>query len=222
MVGCSFVNNTATYGGGAIYIHIGSGCTVVGCSFVNNTATYGGGAIYIHIGSGCTVVGCSFVNNTATYGGGAIYIHIYTHIGSVTVSNSTFVNNKAANNGNAIYGTLSCTANDNWWGTNTPNWGSLVYNINHVSYTILTLTATSNNVVMKFYKNGTNEVVPISRSLTLTIDDNIVTEEIVNGTFSIHYTAPTGEYNITAIVDNEKLTINVSNTTDSIIGDKSS
>ena len=71
------------------------------------------------------------------------------------------------------------------------------------------------------YKSCVSNVGKIS--INITFWPVILTPSfVVIVAFKIHYTAPTGEYNITAIVDNEKLTINVSNTTDSIIGDKSS
>ena len=93
-------------------------------------------------------------------------------------------------------------------GTNDPIWSALVNsNVAHASHTILTLTATSNSVAINFYKNGTTEVLPISRDVKLAIGNNSTTEEIVNGTFSKGYDAPVGEYNITATVDNQKLAI---------------
>ena len=79
------------------------------------------------------------------------------------------------------------------------------------SYTVLTLTATINNVAINFYKKGITEVLPISRNFTLAIGDTKTTEEIVNGKFSKVYSAPTGEYNITATADNQKLIISFLN-----------
>ena len=175
-------------------------------TFANNTANIGGAIL--NSGNGLTVSGCSFVNNSATYGGAI------GNLGkNLTVSNSIFINNKATTNGSAIYTGYSCIANDNWWGNNTPNWDKLVKTyisakVAHESYAVLSLTATNNNVTINFYKNGTNEVLKIpTRSLNLTIDNQEYPSEITNGTFKQDYTAPAGEYNITAVVDNQKLTI---------------
>ena len=79
---CSFVNCSAGYRGGAVYIGSGS---VNNCSFVNCSAAGSGGAVYC---SG-SVSGCIFVNCSAGYhGGGAIYFHG----GSNDVSGCSFVN----------------------------------------------------------------------------------------------------------------------------------
>ena len=205
----TFVNNSAQ-SGGAIY-NDGASLNVSDCSFDNNVASYNdGGAIY-NAGASLNVSGCVFVNNSAERTGGAIY----NYDGSgFTVSNSTFVNNNASNDCSAIYSSVSCTANDNWWGTNDSKWDDLVNpNVAHVSHVVLNLTATNSKVTVNFYRNGTSTVLPISRSLTLTIGDKTENKEIINGKFSYNYTAPKGSYNITAVVDNEKQIISMDNST---------
>ena len=84
---CSFVNNTAGYGGAIRFDYCGG--VVSDCSFVNNTASANGGAINQHYGVGGVVSGCSFVNNTADRGGAIFWFH---NDGGI-VSGCSFVNN---------------------------------------------------------------------------------------------------------------------------------
>ena len=171
-----------------------------GCSFVNNSANYGG-AIY-NVASGLTVSGCSFVNNSDSNGGSVIYNYGF---GSGTVDNSVFINN-SANNVGGIYGSNYFTANDNWWGSNNPDWDKLVSDgVAHDTYAVLNLTATSDNITINFYRSGTTTVLPISRDVKLAIGDTKSTEKIVDGTFKTNYTAPEDVYTITASVDNQEL-----------------
>ena len=93
-------------------------------------------------------------------------------------------------------------------GTNTPkNWNNLIHGkVTHDTCGVLNLTATNKTIELNFNKKGTNNTLPISRDVTLTIGDQNITSKIINGTFQTNYTAPTGKYTITAIVDNQKLT----------------
>ena len=133
----------------------------------------------------------------------------------MTVSACSFVNNSASHFGGAIYSNTLCTANDNWWGTNTPDWDKLVNaNVAHDTYAVLTLTATNNKVTINFYKSGTTDVLKIPTcDVSLTIADQPATSnEIVNGTFETDYVIPTiGEYEIKATVDNQELTVALTN-----------
>lgn len=64
MTNCTFTNNSAPAGSGAIYMNFGS---VENCNFADNTANNGdGGAIEISEGS---VENCNFTNCSAGYGG---------------------------------------------------------------------------------------------------------------------------------------------------------
>ena len=54
----TFINNTAQYGG-AIF----GNCNVSGAKFINNTATFSGGALYLI--NNCTLVNNEYINNTA-------------------------------------------------------------------------------------------------------------------------------------------------------------
>src|SRR5262249_51149263 len=60
--GCSFSGNSAT-NGGAVYLD-GSDVTISNSSFVNNTATQRGGAIFVNLGTVLTVTQDTFSGNT--------------------------------------------------------------------------------------------------------------------------------------------------------------
>ena len=124
VINCTFTGNTAngssTIVGGAIYcIH---GTNVINCNFTGNYARYGGGAIYLMRGG--NVSDCTFTNNNATYWGGAIRLETYDDTkGNVT--NCAFVNNTAKIK--AISSSRAPESVDNnWWGSNNPNWDELI------------------------------------------------------------------------------------------------
>ena len=87
-VNCTFINNTADYGGAVSIDHC------VNCSFYENTARYSGGA-----GTSANYENCIFIANSATDYGGAVYIG--GNIRHYSVVNCTFVENHA-NMGGAI------------------------------------------------------------------------------------------------------------------------
>ena len=90
IIGCNFINNTATNRGGALYSQYNT-FYVYNSTFTNNSniGEKGGGAIYSD--SNIYVNGCKFYNNTLTRStdGGAIK----SSHGSVSVINSVFENN---------------------------------------------------------------------------------------------------------------------------------
>ena len=108
-INCTFINNTATDYGGAIY-----GGSAEYCSFYDNEANEGG-AIYI-AGNNFWIDSCTFVNNYANESGGAIYLD--TGI-SARIENCTFKRNKAKTGGalSIVYsqnvGVLNSTFADN-------------------------------------------------------------------------------------------------------------
>ncbi|WP_321423212.1 right-handed parallel beta-helix repeat-containing protein [uncultured Methanobacterium sp.] len=115
----TFINNTAGLRG-ACFNGLGT-ITTTNCTFINNSAgdaNYGGGAIYA-MGT-LTVTGCTFINNTATGSGGAI-----SNSAGGTITNSIFINNNASK-GAAIDNSGTLTANKNWWGSNSPDFATLI------------------------------------------------------------------------------------------------
>lgn len=86
IINCTFSNNYATWGDGAVY-WAGSDGLISNCSFKNNSA-YEGGALYLK--NNCNLTNCIFENNSASKSGGAIYTSYY-----VRIDNCSFKNNNA-------------------------------------------------------------------------------------------------------------------------------
>ncbi|RYD53612.1 MAG: hypothetical protein EOP52_05620 [Sphingobacteriales bacterium] len=95
---CTFISNTASYGGGGIY-NSNSVPIVSGCVFASNMAVYGGG-MYHDYNSGSTISNCVFTSNVASNSGGAIHNEYVTYL---TITNSTFFSNTATTQGGALY-----------------------------------------------------------------------------------------------------------------------
>ena len=70
--GSSFVDNTATGDGGAMYVYTALGDEIINCKFVGNTAGGSGGA-YWEWSNGTGIIDSTFRGNTATTGG-ALYL----------------------------------------------------------------------------------------------------------------------------------------------------
>ena len=119
-------------------ITIGKTVTIIGNgtkTFITNNKNDKG--VFEVTASGVAIYNSTFVNNSVSRYGGAVSV-IYGGSG-FTVTNSVFVNNSAGR-GNAIYAGDSLTANDNWWGNNTPDWTSLFAGeVTHNTYAVLSL-----------------------------------------------------------------------------------
>ncbi len=91
---CTFINNSAAYGGGgSIY------GTLNNCTFIGNSAEQGGGSWHGELNN------CTFISNRATFGGGSF---------SGTLSNCLFTGNSATNGGGSHSGKLyNCTLTNN-------------------------------------------------------------------------------------------------------------
>ncbi|WP_414469142.1 Ig-like domain repeat protein [Methanobacterium sp. ACI-7] len=146
---CTFTDNNASYGGGAINMD-SSSTTIRDSVFINNQAQYYGGAL-VNWNSQMTVTGCTFTDNSAIsqnwwiYGGGAIF-----NTETLTAHFNRFNNNIAVNNeGNAIKNMYSdpVNAENNWWGSNNPNWTNLLSGVtNPTNWVILTINATPDTI----------------------------------------------------------------------------
>ncbi len=141
----SFKNNIAYYQGGAI---INNGrLNVVNSAFTGNTVTFsngGGGAIFNY--DNLTVTGSTFTNNKA--GDGAAICNY----GKTNVNFSRFIGNKAVWEGNAIFNSgSSVDATNNWWGTNKPNFKSLIYgdDVNRSTWMMLRISASITSVAIQ-------------------------------------------------------------------------
>ena len=96
-INATFINNTASNRGGAIYIVSGGISGTLNSVFINNTASDWGGAIYIDSGGISGNVNGTFINNKGS-SGAAIFI-----AGDISGNvNGTFINNKAKGYG-AVY-----------------------------------------------------------------------------------------------------------------------
>ena len=123
VINCIFVDNAASYHGGAIYNGERSNTIIRYCKIrsntaergagiyntkgapeirdtelLNNHASYGGGGMY-NFGSNARVISCIFKRNKSQYNGGALYD--YDSSGRVT--KTIFNNNVAMFSGNAVY-----------------------------------------------------------------------------------------------------------------------
>jgi autotransporter family porin len=143
VTGSNFTENNASASDGAA-IHSFGPLTITGCTFTDNE----GGAVII-MGSTLDIISSTFTGNHAIWDGAAIY-----NEGSLNVLDSIFTGNIAGryggvllNNGTATmhfnrivgnsdslgysiyndveFGDLNAT--DNWWGSNSPNFGAIIY-----------------------------------------------------------------------------------------------
>ncbi|MBE6506271.1 MAG: DUF11 domain-containing protein, partial [Methanobrevibacter millerae] len=102
IIGSTFINNSASFNGGAIYIasadsDITSSSTIRGSTFINNSAI-NGGAIYINADL-INILSSTFSFNNASLDGGAVYVD-----GDfVYLIDSNFTNNTAGDDGGALH-----------------------------------------------------------------------------------------------------------------------
>lgn len=203
---CTFTGNTASTNGGAIYSN--GNCIVNESIFTGNTAINFGGAIENYPGT-LTVYGSTFTDNTANSAGGAAIDNWH---GTLTVFGSMFTGNNAPNYGAAIYniddGNSSISfswivnngryeiwdatgivdAENNWWGSNNPDWGSLLFGFNHPDqWVILTVNATPNSINNTQTSTITADFNHINGGSELTgghIPDGPITLQIPWGSFT--------------------------------------
>ena len=101
---CTFLNNSATYGGGGAVMLFGStgNVSITYCTFLNNSATDGSGGAVMLFGStgNVSITYCTFLNNSATDDGGAVILDGST--GDVSITYCTFQNNSAVYFGGAV------------------------------------------------------------------------------------------------------------------------
>ena len=193
------------------------------CSFINNSASVYSAGIEIQYGSFCNVSYCTFIDNsapsgavTSTWSGGDRFYY----------SNSVFVNNTG---GVTIYnGGDSIVVDNCWWGTNNPNWGSLLSgvptpetwvimnftNINPISYSAgssnlnVTLNTVYNRTSNTFH--SLNGLLPY-RNLTFTYSTGTVTpnETGIQNNAIATFTYPTLSdiWIVNATIDNQVLSI---------------
>lgn len=115
VINCSFVGNSASSKGGAIYASGGAELEITNSIFDGNAATLQGGAIYAGAASGQLIVTTStFKDNEVNGSGGAI-----SNDGSTTqIDRSTFEGNSASAYGGAIVNNHSLTVTSSTFSAN--------------------------------------------------------------------------------------------------------
>ena len=218
VTGSTFIGNTASGSAkgsyaGAIYSWMGN-VVVSDCEFINNSASDKAGAIYVSGGNkgqllSCEVTGSTFINNTAKLGGA-----IYTEACNSKIEYNAFINNSIYNS-TGFYGNVS--VNNNWWGNNTPDWTTLLFNVNTPNkFAVLNINVDdSYKLTANMYWNGTTNKANVpARNIDLSVvgaNLNPASGVFDNGTFTSIFSAnKTGNYTVTAVVDNEVQNMNIS------------
>ena len=148
-----FIDNTAGYSGGAIYVGQGSGNCVVNNSYfrgnnITDKETGHGGAIEWYAANG-TVLGSEFVNNNA-HDGGAIYVGFGSD--NINITKSIFRDNTAVTKGGAVSIEASkVIVNESEFHDNVATDGGALYvgganNINYVYSSIFTGNIAKNGI----------------------------------------------------------------------------
>lgn len=215
---CNFLNNTCKWDGAAIWTD--GPCTITGSVFVNNTAGEYGGAIDNRY-EGLIVNFCRFAGNTAEDGGDDIYSNIYY--------------GPPASYAFSEDGELLPDIENNWWGSNNPDFDTLLYGIDYpVNWIYMTINATPNvinngktsliTVSFNNLFNGTELVsfdpvighIPDGTPVTFNTDlgsigCKTIQKETVNGVATATLTADelAGVAHINAIADNQTVYVNV-------------
>ena len=221
VINCTFADNSARYGGGAVHWKYGDG-NVVNCTFANNTVEEedGGALFFEYVQNGvANVVNCTFTNNTVKENyrcGGAVY-SIYSN---VTVNNCALINNTASEGSEIYIEDSNLNLNNNWWGSNNPDWNKLIGEYVPGVYAVLNLTANPleisydkiSEITTKFVWNGTNtdatNLLP-KRNVKLSSNGNLTETEVDVGLISEFSAFIKDIYYVNATVDNEMLGVNV-------------
>ena len=242
VVNCTFVDNFADYGGAISFEFCVGGCSVENCTFVDNFADYGG-AIAVSLSNNIDINNCTFIENSAS-NGGAIYLGPYSsrHVvkNCVFVDNSAsmggaiyygasgtvvekcvFVNNNATNSSAVYIEEEISSINDNWWGSNNPDWDELTGSWKPSSYAVLNGTVNpkiirtdfKSDLNYAFYRNGTADVMSLpARPIELSANGGKFDNDSgdLSGEFSTNYTSENGGvYEIIATVDNQEIKLAV-------------
>ncbi|WP_458404671.1 beta strand repeat-containing protein, partial [Methanobrevibacter sp.] len=159
-------------------------------TFTNNvvqkssTANGEGSAIYV-TGEKVTVEKSVFMNNNAADSGNDIYVYA----GELTISDSVLINS----NGYSIEKTDSAnvTANDNWWGANTPN-----TSVDVKRWIIMTVTSNDSEI-------ETGDEITITASFDKTNDGESYTGDLPE-VFDVTFISTSGNLNEVKSVEDKK------------------
>ena len=228
-INCSFYNNSASFGG--VYsIRDNSQLNVDKSTFINNSATNNGGVIDSWYASS-VFDNSIFVNNSADFGGIAYSVNnlktnisnsllennkafisandIYTYRDNLTVNNNVILNSK---NTKSIY-CYNTTSNldENWWGTNTPNFNLITNNLLPNSWRLMTINTDGNSpCIINVSLNQLTNSKATSKNLfnrTVLFESNAGTFEFENAPISKEViNTYTGDLTVVSItIDNQTL-----------------
>jgi len=120
LINCTFTDNSARWGGGAVWCTDSAGPRLTRCIFAENYAWDSGGAVFVGYESWPIISDCAFVHNSARVGG-AIEVSHDVWNSEPRVTNCTFnrnsaccggaVSNSASSYANTFFG--ECIFNDN-------------------------------------------------------------------------------------------------------------
>ena len=198
IIDSSFINNSAVYAPGAIYVYNAT-ATIDNCKIVNNTAGGKGVAISSTPVNGAvtklTITNSVIENNN---GNGQVLPAIYADQNLIEISYSSIVNDlsietRTAAGYDAVYGQGVVIANNNWWGTNNPSITVTGTNITIDSWVIMNVEANASEVLagdqvkLTIDFNHVNTTSGEIQELTggeIPIDSYTVQLTSQNGTFS--------------------------------------
>ena len=201
-----FVNNTAEYNGGVCDSWY-STSSYNNTLFINNSAEYGG--ITYSANNIATKIYNSILEDNYAY----MNANIYTFRDNLTVDNNVILTSEH-------YRTLYCyntsyNINNNWWGTNNPNFYHITNNILPDNWRLMTLNTISDNSPYRI--NISLNQLSDSKTTTKKLPERIVELESDDGTFQyntniinnnllVNYTGNINKAQIT--IDNQTLTLN--------------
>ncbi len=232
----TFINNTA-YTGGAIHNwglstgHYTS--NIENCTFTNNNAIREGGAIQNWGNRGSltlNITKSTFTNNKATIWGGAILNGGWEGSVILNAHFNRFYNNTAPNSTAILnWNNKIVDAENNWWGTNNPDWNSLISGFTPTNWVILTVTANPSNInntqksaiTADFnHINGGGDLVGGHIPDGILVNINLINGPFGSLTSSKSYThngiasllftaASVGVQDVNATLDNQSITTNI-------------
>ncbi|MBG79321.1 MAG: hypothetical protein CMJ39_01270 [Phycisphaerae bacterium] len=161
IIGCEFVGNSASYGGGILNFG-GSDAVITDCIFDTNIAQLDGGAMY-NDSSMPTVSSCSFVNNRAEDDGGAVFNADPSSSQNIPVFiECSFTGNIAVDEGGAMHNfsvspeLTSCSMT-----SNSASQGGAIYSWNSSNPSIAATTIcgnTSDQIFGNWTDEGANDI----------------------------------------------------------------
>ena len=212
-----FINNKAGNQGGAIYSAGNMGTKTYPIEdnvFINNEAGIGG-AIFLRGSWNSKSIFATkslFQENFATKGGSAIYNYMVSGSYIANITYSIFQDNYE----NVINAGSGSSAEYNYWGTNTPEFTTLIKTFTPTHIAIITISGDENikyggQYSVNFKDNVTNETLQNLPNYTVNVKSTlnpITPKSIVirNGEAILKYTAEkTGTDNIRVMKDGEEL-----------------